>query len=65
MNFSLSKDTLFSEFLQQFGPAIFPLSRLILLGKRILLYSCPPIGSLCNAGRHFTLSIIKIAKIFV
>ncbi|UJR23119.1 hypothetical protein I4U23_026140 [Adineta vaga] len=42
-------DTLFMEFLQQFGPLIFPLSRLILLGKRILFYSRSPIGSICNA----------------
>ncbi|CAF4523910.1 unnamed protein product, partial [Rotaria socialis] len=42
-------DNLFAEFIQQFGPSIFPLTRLILLGKRILLYSRSPIGSLCNA----------------
>ncbi|CAF4022799.1 unnamed protein product [Adineta steineri] len=42
-------DTLFTEFIQHFGPSIFPLSRLILLGKRILLYSCSPIGPTCNA----------------
>ncbi|CAF2465007.1 unnamed protein product [Rotaria sp. Silwood2] len=42
-------DSLFTEFIQKFGAAIFPLSRLILLGKRILLYSRSPIGPLCNA----------------
>ncbi|CAF1644684.1 unnamed protein product, partial [Adineta ricciae] len=42
-------ETLFMEFLHKFGPSIFPLSRLTLLGKRILLYSRSPIGSLCNA----------------
>ncbi|CAF1677255.1 unnamed protein product [Rotaria magnacalcarata] len=42
-------DNLFAEFIQQFGASIFPLTRLILLGKRILLHSRSPIGSLCNA----------------
>jgi hypothetical protein len=42
-------DNLFNQFIEQFGPAIFPLTRLMLLGKRILLYSSSPIGPLCNA----------------
>ncbi|CAF0827104.1 unnamed protein product [Rotaria sordida] len=42
-------DSLFAQFIQQFGASIFPLSRLILLGKRVLFYSRSPIGPLCNA----------------
>lgn len=42
-------DDLFNAFIDHFGPSIFPLSRLVLLDKRILLYSNSPIGTLCNA----------------
>lgn len=38
----------FSQFLRFFGPKVFTLWRLALLKKRVILFSQPPIGSVCH-----------------
>lgn len=46
------------EFLDSFGPLVFPLYRAALLRKRILLVAEAPIHQACNYGMHFSFCII-------
>lgn len=44
---ALSEEKIYTKFALYFGPAIFSLWRCILLNKRVLFYSAPPIADLC------------------
>jgi hypothetical protein len=44
----LNKNRIFAKFVLYFGPLIFIIWKYILLNKRIVFYSRPPIGELCS-----------------
>lgn len=48
------------EFIDSFGPLVFPLYRAALLRKRILLVTEAPVHLACNYGMHFSFTSLTI-----